>query len=218
MRDAPKRAGYTSGVTSADPHAVLGRTLLGLAAAATAGSRRVPRGATLHGPRRAAAAHPWGGRRRGLAPHPCRRLGLGGAPASLSSSPRPVCRAWDTPARSARRRGRRQRRPARRGCRSSPTAAPSPSARLAYALQRSPVWYAAGRRRPRGGDGRYLGHGNRHAVAATPRSIVGRGVRPPGTSGGITAAGTAGLGCWRPLRRDRHARRRLARGRRLGVR
>ena len=61
---------------------------------------------------------------------------------------------------------------------------------IACALQRSPVWYAAGAGGLAAATADTWGTEVGMLSAAAPRSIVSGRVVPPGTSGGITAAGT----------------------------
>lgn len=61
---------------------------------------------------------------------------------------------------------------------------------IACALQRSPVWYAAGAGGLAAATADTWGTEVGMLSAATPRSIVSGRVVPAGTSGGITAAGT----------------------------
>jgi uncharacterized protein (TIGR00297 family) len=61
---------------------------------------------------------------------------------------------------------------------------------IACALQRSPLWYAAGAGGLAAATADTWGTEAGMLAAATPRSIVSGRAVPPGTSGGITTAGT----------------------------
>ena len=168
-------------MTSADPHAVLGRTLLGLAAAAMV----------------AAAAYR------------ADTLTIRGAAAATVVGGAAVAGGWDWGALliaffiasaglSRLGHARKQRLADAVVAKGGPRDAVQVLANggafafcaVAYALQRSPLWYAAGAGGLAAATADTWGTEIGMLSAATPRSIVTGRIVPPGTSGGITAAGT----------------------------
>lgn len=168
-------------MTSADPHAVLGRTLLGLVAAATV----------------AAAAYR------------ADTLTIRGAAAATVVGGAAVAGGWDWGALliaffiasaglSRMGHARKQRLAEAVVAKGGPRDAVQVLANggafafcaVAYALERSPLWYAAGAGGLAAATADTWGTEVGMLSAATPRSIFTGRVVPAGTSGGITAAGT----------------------------
>jgi uncharacterized protein (TIGR00297 family) len=168
-------------VTSDDLHAVLGRLLLGLAAAAAV----------------AAAAYR------------ARTLTARGAAAATIVGGASVAAGWDwgviliaffVASAALSRLGRARKEllggglVAKGGPRDEAQVLANGGAfalcAIACALQRSPVWYAAGAGGLAAATADTWGTEVGMLSTATPRSIVSGHAVPPGTSGGITAAGT----------------------------
>jgi uncharacterized protein (TIGR00297 family) len=168
-------------VTSDDPHAVLGRLLLGLAAAAAVAAAAF-RARTLTAAGAAAATV------------------VGGASVAAGWDWGAVLIAFFVASVALSRMGHARKQllggglVAKGGPRDAAQVLANGGAfalcALACALQRSPVWYAAGAGGLAAATADTWGTEVGMLSSATPRSIVSGRVVPPGTSGGITAAGT----------------------------
>ncbi len=168
-------------MTSDDPHAVLGRLLLGLAAAAAVAAAAF-RARTLTAAGAAAATV------------------VGGASVAAGWDWGAVLIAFFVASVALSRMGHARKQllggglVAKGGPRDAAQVLANGGAfalcALACALQRSPVWYAAGAGGLAAATADTWGTEVGMLSSATPRSIVSGRVVPPGTSGGITAAGT----------------------------
>ncbi|MFI5248604.1 MAG: DUF92 domain-containing protein [Gemmatimonadales bacterium] len=168
-------------MTSDDPHAVLGRLLLGLAAAAMVAAAAY-RAGTLTAQGAAAATV------------------VGGASVAGGWDWGAVLIAFFVASAALSRMGHARKEllggglVAKGGPRDAVQVLANGGAfalcAIAYALQRSPVWYAAGAGGLAAATADTWGTEIGMLSASTPRSIVSGRVVPPGTSGGITGAGT----------------------------
>jgi uncharacterized protein (TIGR00297 family) len=176
-----QRTRYTSGVTPADPHAALGRLLMGLVAAATVAAVayrldtltvRGALAATAVGGLAVAGGWDWGGL----------LIAFFVASAALSRVGH-VRKEFLAGGLLAKGGPRDAAQVLANGSAFALCAA-------GYALQQSPLWYAAGAGGLAAATADTWGTETGMLSGTPPRSIVSGQVVPPGTSGGITIAGT----------------------------